>query len=208
MHEKQRESEKLMREILGSEYLELRVEHSVLEEDLLEARSKIQAIVAPDPESTATTKMARRTVEGQGVGIVDAFFQGLVDQFSKEYPSLATIRFAGFNVKAVLEEGKYNRGSRSDALGEVRLLVENDQGKTFEFVATSRSVTGAALQATLDAVEYFVNSERAFLATHHALDDAKARSRNDLVIHFSKRLAELVQNTSYSELIEARRGRA
>ncbi|MBK8012309.1 MAG: hypothetical protein IPK13_13250 [Deltaproteobacteria bacterium] len=208
MHEKQEASEKLMREILGSEYLELRVEHSVLEEDLIEARSKIRAIVAPDPKSASTATMTSRTVAGEGVGIVDAFFQGLVEQFSKEYPSLTTIRFAGFDVKAVIEEGKYHRGSRSDALGEVRLLVENDHGKTFEFVATSRSVTGAALQATLDAVEYFVNSERAFLATHHALEDAKTRNRNDLVIHFSKRLAELVQNTSYSELIEARRGRS
>lgn len=203
MRENQKASEQLMREILRETYLELRVERHSLEEDVTKGRSTIRAIVAPAQESGPEHQ--ERTVEGTGVGIVDAFFHGLIEQFSPEYPSLKSIRFVGFTLTGMLERSRPRGAVGSDAVGEVRLVVENSEGIEFEFVASSRSITASALQATLDAVEYFVNSERAFLATHVALKDAEARGRADLADKFSGRLAELVRNTSYSEAIEAAR---
>lgn len=193
-----------MREILRESHLELRVESHVLEEDIAAETSTIRAVVAP-VSTTSGGEIKRRTVEGQGVGIVDAFFNGLIQQFSAEYPSLESIRFAGFGLTAILDDSRPRGARGTDAVAEVRLLIENSEGAEFEFEARSRSVTASALQATLDAVEYFVNSERAFLVTHHALKDAEARGRPDLVSKFASRLAELVRNTSYSEAIEAAR---
>jgi hypothetical protein len=203
VRENQKHSDNLMREILRENYLELRVEHHHLEEDIVAGTTKIRATVAPLP--TASVEAKKRTVEGQGVGLVDAFYHGLIDQYSPEYPSLKSIRFVGFSLTGMLDRNRPRQAAGSDAVGEVRLLVENSEGNEFEFTASSRSITACALQATLDAVEYFVNSERAFLVTHHALKDAESRSRADLVQKFAGRLAELVRNTSYSEAIEAAR---
>jgi hypothetical protein len=200
MRDNQKASDALMKEILRDSYLELTIEKHTLEEDIAAGQSQIRAIVIPSGERP---DMPRRTIEGKGVGMVDAFFRGLIDQLSPEYPSLKTIRFVGFSVKGILDKSGPKGVAGSDAVGEVRLMVENSEDNEFEFTSKSRSITAASLQATLEAVEYFVNSERAFLMTHHALKDAETRGRHDLVQMFGRRLAELVQNTSYSDAIEA-----
>jgi hypothetical protein len=199
--ENQKASVALMREILGSDYLELRIESHVFEENLFTEASKIRAVVVPTVQKQGQNE--RRTIEGQGVGLVDAFFKALIDQLSPEYPSLRTLRFIGFTVQGMLDKNRTRGVAGSDALGEVRLLVENSEAHEFEFVSRSRSITASALQATLQAAEYFVNSERAFLVTRRALKDAESRKRADLMQMFGSRLAELVRNTSYSEAIEA-----
>jgi hypothetical protein len=66
-------------------------------------------------------------------------------------------------------------------------------------------VTHSGLEATLSAAEYFVNSEVAFLAIHDALRDARAKHREDLVTSYTAMLAVLVENTSYSDVLEQRR---
>ena len=52
------------------------------------------------------------------------------------------------------------------------------------------------------AVEYFVNAERAFITLHHARMDAKERRRDDLIVRYTRELAEVVKSTSYAEVIE------
>src|SRR5688500_944727 len=122
-----------MREILRENYLELRVESHVLEEDIVAGSTKIRAVVAPVPPNTTGVK--QRIVEGQGVGLVDAFYHGLVDQYSTEYPSLKSIRFVGFSLTGMLDRSRPRGAAGSDAVGEVRLLVENSEGNDFEFNA-------------------------------------------------------------------------
>ena len=94
----------------------------------------------------------------------------------------------------------------SDAVGQVRLDVKNSMGATFDFTHSSRSVIGSAVVVVLKAVEYFVNSELAFIRTWKGLQDAKARARTDQVETYTRHLAELVRNTSYSAVIEEIRG--
>jgi hypothetical protein len=201
LFENQKASIQLMREILGSDYLELKIESHVLEENLVSEESKIRAVVVP--ANPREGQHERRTIEGKGVGLVDAFFRGMIDQLSPEYPSLRTLRFVGFAVQGMLDKNRTRGIAGSDAIGEVRLVVENSEAHEFEFVSQSRSITASALCATLDAVEYFVNSERAFLVTRRALKDAESRKRADLMQMFGGRLSELVRNTSYSDAIEA-----
>ena len=77
---------------------------------------------------------------------------------------------------------------------EVESLFDVERYRTV-FQMTSTIV------ATLAGLEYFINSERAFVAMCHALKDAKERNRSDLVQRYTNTMAELVRNTSYSEVI-------
>ena len=84
----------------------------------------------------------------------------------------------------------------------VTVGMSNSSGCHFEFQHESRSVTRSSIEATLLAVEYFVNSECAFIECFRALKSAKEQRRQDLVERYTSLMSELVKNTSYSEVIE------
>jgi hypothetical protein len=191
--ERQEEAIKLMREVLGDQYMHLHVNRVAIEEDLERRETAINCEMTD--ESSGDTFV----IERKGVGLIDAFFQGIVDRFASEYPSLKTISFSSFTVQAHLDTKQALSGTDSE--GEVTLQIANSEAKLFRFQHISRSVITAAIIVTLLGLEYFVNSERAFVACHHALKDAQARNRSDLVQRYTNSMASLVQNTSYSEVI-------
>ncbi len=191
--ERQAEITKMVRDLLGDNYTHLHVKKMHIEEDLERRSTSITCEVTD--ESTGDTF----AIVGQGVGIINAFFQGVVDRFASEYPSLRTIRFSSFSVQAHLDTKKDYAGTDSE--GEVSLQIANSEGKLFRFTHVSRSVIGAAIITTLLGLEYFINSERAFVAMYHAMKDAKERNRSDLIQRYTDAMASLVQNTSYSEVI-------
>jgi len=184
----------LIREILGEDYLMLRVERFTFEEHVATREGTIRCELAHEASGDG------QVIEGRGVGILDAFFRGLKEHFGPEYPSLDTIQFASFSVRGDMDSREDPAGS--DALGEVHLEVKNSMNVSFDFVHRSRSITGSSVQVTLKAAQYFVNSERAFVRTWTALQDAKARTRQDLVDTYTRHMTELVRNTSYSKVIE------
>jgi hypothetical protein len=191
--QRQDEARQLITEILGDNSTHLRVKRVAIEEDLEQQQTTISC------EAHEAKSEHPFVIKGSGVGVIDAFFQAMVDRFATEYPSLNTIRFSSFSVQAHLDTKHQAAGTDSE--GEVTLQVANSEGKLFRFTHTSRSVIGAAIIATLLALEYFINSERAFVMTYHALKDAKGRNRPDLVQRYTNMMATLVQNTSYSEVI-------
>jgi hypothetical protein len=194
MREEQDRIQKLLRDALGPEYLALRVDRVAFEEDLTDTVGRIHAEVRNELSGE------KQSIEGRGVGLVDAFFQALVGRLASEYPSLKTIEFSKFQIDGRIETKRQMQGA--DAMGEVTLVIRNSDRKDFEFADASRSITASALRAVLKAVEYFVNSERAFIAVWNRLEDAKKRNRDDLVQTYTSQLVELVKNTSYSEAIE------
>ena len=129
-----------------------------------------------------------------------AFFHGLKRHLARSYPSLESIQFITFAVRGDMDSRRNDSGT--DAVGEVVLGVRNTAGTNFEFRHSSRSISGSAVEVTLQAVGYFVNSERAFIQSYKALSHARERGRQDLVDVYTRHLAELVRNTSYSEVIE------
>ena len=138
-------------------------------------------------------------VEGKGVGVVDALYAGLLDRYAREYQSLKTIQLTGFRMEADIETKKAQAGV--DAVGRVTLDVSNSEGRHFSFTDASRSVTKSTAGAVLAMVQYFVNAERAFLTLHNARRDALARGREDLVSRYTAEMAEVVESTSYAEVI-------
>jgi hypothetical protein len=191
--EHQVEVTKLMRELLGDNYTHLHVNRVLIEEDLEKKTTAINC------EVTDETTSESFVIAGKGVGLINAFFQGMVDRFASEYPSLKTVRFSSFSVQAHLDTKQDFAGTDSE--GEVTLQLLNSEGKLFRFTHSSRSVIGAAIITTLLGLEYFINSERAFVSMYHALKDARERNRSDLMQRYTDTLALLVKNTSYSEVI-------
>ncbi len=182
----------VIRRVLAANYLELSLGKLRLEEEP-EVATKVHVSVLEGGNAVE--------VEGQGVGLVDALYAALLGRFAIEYQSLKSIQLAGFVVDADFETKKGKAGV--DAVGKVTLDVTNSEGRRFTFQDTSRSVTVSVARAVLAVVQYFVNAERAFITLHKARKDAQDRGRVDLVARFTAELAEVVESTSYAEVIES-----
>ena len=195
---RQNELAHLVAEILGDDYRRLRVWNYRLSEDLEGSSAQIICAMqmSGDPEI--------RSVEGSGVGLIDALFKGLKISLGQEFPSLEDVFFADFGISADFEAPSSDV-ARSDALVRVCLAVENSTGRRFEFSESSQSVTGASVTAVVRAAEHFVNAEMAVLRVYDWVLDAQRRGRPVLAERYLHRLADLTQNASYSQAIERRR---
>jgi hypothetical protein len=120
--------------------------------------------------------------------------------YAREFRSLETIQFTGFAVRARMDTTR--AGTGSDAVGVVSLTVRNSEGNLFEFERQGRSLVATAVSVVVEALEHFVNAERAFISVYKALQDARERGRSDLVQTYTAQLTELVRTTSYTQVIE------
>jgi hypothetical protein len=186
-----------MRDVLQDEYLTLSVEQYQASEDFAEGRCTMQCTVLESPGGR------RLAVEGRGVGLIDAFFAGLIAQYSADHGSLASLRFSSFSVRGLMAESR--RTTATDAKAEAEVGVTNSSGHAFAFRATTASVTLSCLDAVVSAVEYFVNSERAYLRIQRALEHYRREGRQDLVAKYTDLAAEMVRNTSYAHLSDRSR---
>ena len=184
------EHEPLIRRVLGSNYLSLSLSRLTIDEDPGSGAS-VKVIVNEGDQPS--------TVEGKGVGVVDALWSALLDRYAREYQSLKTIQLVSFHVGADMDTKKAQAGV--DAVGRVTLDVTNSEGRHFTFSHQSRSITTSTACAVVACVQYFVNAERAFLTLHNARRDAMTRGREDLVARYTAEMAEVVEATSYAEVI-------
>jgi hypothetical protein len=192
--EKQQEMISRMKEVLQEEYLQLEVESYSLNEDLEEETCQIQCTLREADGSTFT-------VEGGGVGTIDAFFSGLRDRLADDYPSLKSIRFDEFNIEGLFSSDVgHDQTTKAEAKATVGIL--NSEGREFVFESTAPSVSRAGLEATLRAAEYFVNSERTYVRLHEILEHYREEGRTDLVDKYTDLMSQVVKNTSYSEVVE------
>ncbi len=180
----------LIRRVLGNNVLELKLKRLAIEE--FDYTTLARVTVAEGEQNYET--------EGKGIGAVDAIFAALLERYAREYQSLKSITLVGFHVSADMETKKAQTGA--DSVGKVTIDVQNSEGRRFTFSDTSRSVTISIARAVLAVVQYFVSSERAFVMLCNAQKDAKARGREDLVSRYTAELAEVVESTSYAEVIE------
>ena len=145
------------------------------------------------------------SITGTGVGFIDALYHGMIAYYGREYPSLETISFTGFSVRAEMETS-HQKGA--DAEGVVSLAATNSDGRVFTFEESGRSIVAASIAVVVEALEYFINSERAFLTVYNARQDAADRNREDLVRSFTEQMMQLVKVTSYSSVIERAKAEA
>lgn len=181
--------ESLIRRVLGANVFELKLVRLGIEELDGGSRIHLEALEGEQPVE----------LDGKGVGLVDALFNGLLDRYAREYQSLKTIQLTNFQAAADIGTKQVQAGV--DAVARVTLDVSNSEGRLFTFTDASRSVTSSSARAVLAMVSYFVNAERAFLTLYNARRDALARGREDLVARYTAELAAVVESTSYAEVI-------
>jgi hypothetical protein len=183
----------LAREVLGDNYVSFRVESLEMKEDFEAGKVSLSARLSRFGAKD------QNDIEGEGVGLVDAFFDGVMKAFSTEYPSLKTLAISDFSLSSGFDGVS---GRRSDAVAMATLRIRNSEDIEYAFSRGSPSITRSSVRATLDALTFFINSERAYVQLHVALQDAKQRRRSDLVERFRAQMGTLVTATSYSEVIE------
>ncbi len=183
----------MVRDVLGDRYRAFEVTQYILNEDMREGRATIVC------QLRDTGAEERYAVEGTGVGMIDALFNGFKRALHASYPSLDHIHFVSFVVEGDFSQAQ---GSASDAPGRVRLAVENTSGRVFEFTSNTTSISASSVGVVVKAVEHFVNAELAVGRVYEWIEDAKRRHRPDLAEKYTHRLADLVMNASYSESLE------
>jgi hypothetical protein len=183
-----------MRETLRDEFLSLEVSEYELRESFTESRCNIVVHLVELPSET------RFSVEGHGVGMLDAFFNGVSHRYQPEHPSLESIRVSSFSLRGLMADAKAERAS--DAGAEATIGITNSHGGEFHFSAVSPSVSHSSLEAVLAAIEYFVNSERAYVRLYKALRHHETTGRMELVARYTELLSQMVRNTSYSTAVE------
>ncbi len=191
---KKEEIEELIGRVLDGTELEFRIDRYTVTDDLETG----EVTISCDLHHAKTGD--KKSIEGRGVGVVDAFFQGMVNLYSEKYPSLTTLRFSAFSVDADINSGR--QSARSDSMANIVLRVANSEGREYEFSDSSPSLTRSVIRAVLRGVEFFINGERAFIDVYRALQHAREENRNDSVQSYTAQLATLVESTSYSEVIE------
>ena len=193
MEQKQQKMMALMKEILQDDLFHLQVRSYHVTESLAESTCRISCHLVNDDG----TEM---TVEGTGVGTIDAFFNGLRDRLADEYPSLKSITFSQFDIKGLLSSDNAADGTQAEA--EATVGIRNSEDQEFIFKAKAPSINHAGLQATVEAAQYFVNSEKTFVRLHEILEHYRAEGRMDLVEKYTELMSRVVENTSYSEVVE------
>ena len=194
MYEKQKKMISLMKEILQEEYLHLTVNAYTLREDLNAGTVDIECGLSDQ----AGTNFE---VAGDGVGVIDALFSGLKQRMADDYPSLNSIRFSEFSIQGLISsDDSPDAATKAEAVAKVGIL--NSENKEFEFEAKAPSVSRAGIQATICAAEYFVNSERTYVKLHEILEHYRSEGRTDLVEKYTDLMSKVVENTSYSEVVE------
>jgi len=184
-------TEEMIKDVLGESYVHLSVESYSMNESLGEGRCEVTAVLQRDG--------LREKIGCSGVGFVDALYHGLVDHYAREYASLSTISFTKFDVQGHMSTSD---AQGSDAECVVTLVVRNTEDREFRFEDSSRSLVAAALKVVVEAAEYFINSERAYITAFKSMVNARERNRQDLLETYTAQLAELVNTTSYSDVIE------
>ncbi len=176
----------LVKRVLGKDYTRLEIANLKVE-DNLRGECSVELLLAPDIFT-----------RGEGVGQVDAIFCALKTQFAREYKSLVTIELTDLNIE--LNRNTGNRRDGTDAECITQVTVRNSWGSFFEFTNSSCSLAASAAQAVAAAVEFFINSEKAFCVLRRALQDAMERDRQDLVTKYTGELSNITKNTSYKEV--------
>jgi hypothetical protein len=188
--------EETIKEVLGDEFVHLAVNSYTMSEEIQnDGVCRVEVTLARGDRGGEN-----EVISGSGVGFIDALYHGLVDHYAREYASLSTITFTGFEVTSQMSTAQ---GQGTDAQCVVTLVVKNTEGREFRFEDPNRSLAAAAINVVVEAAEYFINSERAYILVYKALCDARDRNRPDLIDRYKAQLAELVKTTSYSEVIQS-----
>lgn len=184
----------LMEEILQEDFLKLDVESYTVDEKFQEGKCRINCLMK------SVDNGDYMEVTGEGVGTIDALFSALRAHLAEDYPSLKSISFSEFTIRGLISSEGDAESTKAEA--EATVGIVNSEGREFVFQTKEQSVSRAGIRATVEAAEYFVNSERTYVRLHEILEHYRSEGRTDLVEKYTDLMSQVVQNTSYSEVVE------
>ena len=192
---------RVAKEVLGGDYVSIEIgERFEIQEDIEKNETSIFCKVELNTANTGS----HVTVKGTGTGPIHALCTTVKKELMSEYNSLDRIRFSEFAVNAELgrRPNYVLDASGSSAPVEAILVVTNERDQDFIFRNKSKSMNKAAINVVLQAVEHFINSEKAVVRLRDYVKDASKRNRGDLVDRYVRQLSELVKNTSYEKVLQ------
>jgi hypothetical protein len=190
----------LAREILGEGVVVIHVISLKFTENFETTRAMLDARLI----ELSHNKPKKKSIQGEGVGLVDACFDAMIKSYNGEYCSLDTISIVDFTVSAHVGHGS---DRKSDAKVTALLRVKNSQDHEYGFECTTSSISHSSVAAVQESIAFFINAELAYTRLHFALKDAQERGRHDLVVRFQNQMSTLVNATSYEKLVKALRER-
>ena len=171
-------------------YVTMSVDSFSLEEDIKNKTSTISGNLLINNKKII--------IRGSGVGIVDAFLRTVIEKLLDRYPSLQNIKLSEFYASAKIKK-KARPGS--DATVSVNLVLENIKRGKIHFSHSAQSLNTATILVVTEAIEYFINSEIAFLKLKSCIEDAKSRDRVDIVNKYMFLMVEVVKNMNYDKVL-------
>lgn len=187
----------IVEEVLDGTEHKLRLDSYTLEENL-ETGGVVVTCSVHDSHTGEELVLA-----GKGVGLVDATFRAYRDRYADEFPSLSHITFAEFSIRAEIDRSSAPSAAapNTDSNATVCLSVLNETGKLWEFSESSPSLSRSSIKVVMEAVSFFINAERAFITTRKALAYSKENRRHDSAERYTRYLSQLVEATSYSDIV-------
>ena len=141
----------------------------------------------------SNTKKKHVTINSSGRGFIDAIFRGMVDEYSKQYPSLNQIKLKKFTVST---PGFLDEETASDVEVSLRFEISNN---FFTFSNRSNSIVRSAYCNLLETFQFYINCEKCFFVLRNAVKDARERNRSDIVSSCSYKMSNLTKMISYEK---------
>jgi hypothetical protein len=181
----------IIKKTLKKEYIGLKVKKIALLEDFKRDTSQVNCSFSENGGKAINLK-------SNGCGMVDALFNALLEYYSDNYPSLKGITFEGISI---LPDWRTRAGlSGSDAEIEVEIKFTNSSNSVMTFRNKGKSFVTTTALGILDAIEFYINSEKAFKKLKFLIDDAQMRKRWDISQQYTSSISAIVGVTSYEEL--------
>lgn len=191
----QREITRLIREILGDDYITINLNNLHISElDLCEAEGPAEV------EFDLIVDGVIQHVHVVQEGVIACLFAGLLNTLSERFTSLANISLCRFSTR--VKRQQKNRAMNISADERIGVEIAVTCGvKNIHFEQTTRSLLRSAVIVVIRAFETFINAELAIIKLRKAHDSYVERNRPDLIQAVSEDMATLVQIMPYDQII-------
>ena len=148
---------------------------------------------------SANNRTDKIDCSGTGVGVIHSLFLCLKELYAPEFSSLENINLFSFVVNTRFDTAE--SFEKTDAYVEVIVEFKNVYGAVTPFRATTSSLLKSAAAALVSAIQFYINSEKAFLGFRELIDDADVRQRPDIKTDLVYKITKIVGVSSYEELV-------
>ncbi len=155
-----------------------------------------------DPKETNVTLSVeesglQKNISGVGVGIVDAGFNALLEEYKEKYKSLDTIQLSDVYFQ-VDHSDKRELSLKSKTM--LKLEFHNDSKDRMCFSEKTRSMSYTSISVLVKAFEFYINCELLFKRLRFLIQEAEARGRSDIASKYKYALSKVVEVTSYQNI--------